>query len=409
MATENVTILFTDLVGSTALSSELSPGAADEIRRGHFAILRKAVSSSDGEELKNLGDGLMVVFPTASAGLSCAVSMQQLVEMANRSVERSLGLRVGLSTGEVTREDNDYFGDPVVEAARLCALADAGQILATELLRGLSGRRTPHPVRRMGRLDLKGLPEPVEAVEVLWDALSDEQTVWSAAVRVDDEEFRATPSRPLIFGRGGAIGVVGLDRNDMGISATAGSIEWQWGLWWVVNHSRKRRLLLDDGTGGPPWRLDCGHRFAINTEHLTVLVPGEIFTHRIDVTIPDSDLPRVETANRGSGTLPADDLRLTERDKDALVALFSGYLEAHPRRSSHPVSYGDAARLLGPPWSATTVRKQIERVKERARSRWSLLRRCSRQPRPCGSSSGERSAGPARLGSHSDSRGFRSD
>ena len=82
--TENITVLFTDLVGSTELSSGLSPAAADQLRRGHFSALRQAIASSGGTEVKNLGDGLMVVFATASAALACAVRMQQLVDRDNR-------------------------------------------------------------------------------------------------------------------------------------------------------------------------------------------------------------------------------------------------------------------------------------------------------------------------------------
>ena len=62
MTTENVAILFTDIVGSTELSQRLSAEVADEVRRGHFSILRQAITESGGIEVKNLGDGLMVVF-----------------------------------------------------------------------------------------------------------------------------------------------------------------------------------------------------------------------------------------------------------------------------------------------------------------------------------------------------------
>jgi len=186
-----------------------------------------------------------------------------------------------------------------------------------------------------------------------------------AMVLIAGDEFEVAPDQPFVFGRSDAEGVVGLDSSDMGISATAGSLEWAWGLWWLVNHSRKRRLLLDDGSGAQPQRLDCGQRFAINVRHLTVLVPGAIYTHRIDVMIPESDLARVEGTPMTSGTFTADDLRLTERDKDVLVAMFSGYLEAFPHRSARPHTYQQTADLLGPPWTSVTVRKQIERLRER--------------------------------------------
>ena len=84
MSTENVAILFTDVVGSTALARPLSPEVADEIRREHFSILRQAIAEAGGTEVKNLGDGLMVVFGSASAALACAVAMQQGVEHDNR-------------------------------------------------------------------------------------------------------------------------------------------------------------------------------------------------------------------------------------------------------------------------------------------------------------------------------------
>ena len=188
----------------------------------------------------------------------------------------------------------------------------------------------------------------------------------AAMVLVGGDEFYLAPDRPFVFGRTDGEGVVGLDANDMGISAIAGSVEWIWGLWWLVNYSRKRRLLLDDGTGGQPQRLECGQRFAINVGCLTVLVPGAIYTHRIEVVIPESELARVEGSRVTSGTLVAGDLRLNERDKDALVAMFSGYLEAFPRRTARPRTYQEAATLLGTSWTAVSVRKQIERLKERA-------------------------------------------
>ncbi len=119
--------------------------------------------------MKNLGDGLMVVFPVASAALSCAVAMQQAVHRDNTETERPLGLRVGLSAGEATREAEDYFGDPVIEAARLCARAEGGQILVSDLVRANAGRRSSHAFSSLGALELKGLPEPVETLEVGWE------------------------------------------------------------------------------------------------------------------------------------------------------------------------------------------------------------------------------------------------
>ena len=81
MTTQNVAILFTDVVSSTELSQQVSPEAGDELRRRHFSILRQALAETGGVEVKNMGDGLMAVFDSASAALACGVAMQQGVEV----------------------------------------------------------------------------------------------------------------------------------------------------------------------------------------------------------------------------------------------------------------------------------------------------------------------------------------
>lgn len=198
-ATENITVLFTDVVDSTAVASALTLEAGGELRRNHFSLLRQAIAASGGTEVKNLGDGLMVVFPIASAALSCAVGMQQGVDRDNVKAERPLGLRIGLSAGEVIREADDFFGDPVIEAARLCAQAHGGQILASDLVRAMAGRRSPHAFSPLGEIDLKGLPDPIETLEIGWEPLSNQEVTKGVV---------PSPSRLEIEP---AIGVIGRD------------------------------------------------------------------------------------------------------------------------------------------------------------------------------------------------------
>ena len=165
-----VTVLFTDLVESTALSTALGPEAADGFRRAHFQSLRDAVNAHRGSEVKNLGDGLMVTFDRPSDGAACAVEMQrQTARLGRRHQDLTVAIRVGLSVGEATREDDDWFGVPVVEAARLCAVAKPGEILATDLVRALSSSGGSVDFEDRGVLELKGLADAVAVVAVGWD------------------------------------------------------------------------------------------------------------------------------------------------------------------------------------------------------------------------------------------------
>ncbi|HVL92548.1 MAG TPA: hypothetical protein VM264_04315 [Acidimicrobiales bacterium] len=144
-------------------------------------------------------------------------------------------------------------------------------------------------------------------------------------VEVGGEAFEAGPGEPVVFGRGGEPGVVGLDPRDMGISARAGSIECAMGVWWVINRSRSRRLLLEISATPTPLRLDCGARHAITTPRVAVLVQGAIYMHRIQISVPAEVLAEllVDTPVT-TGTIGLGEVRLSDRDRAALAAVLGG-------------------------------------------------------------------------------------
>jgi class 3 adenylate cyclase/tetratricopeptide (TPR) repeat protein len=176
-ATEMVAVLMTDLVGSTAMADRVGPEVAEELRTEHFGLLRGALERAGGREVKNLGDGLMVVFDGAAQSLACAVQMQQAVEARNRRAEEQLGVRIGVSVGDTTLEDGDYFGEPVVESSRLCAHAAGGQIVVNALVRQLAGSRDGHSFQSLGGLELKGIAEPVQAFELQWEPAATQSAI----------------------------------------------------------------------------------------------------------------------------------------------------------------------------------------------------------------------------------------
>jgi tetratricopeptide (TPR) repeat protein len=165
-------VLFTDVVGSTDVRRSLGDDRADALRRRHDDAIRAAAAEHLGEVVKGTGDGLMLVFPAATQGVAGAVAIQRAVHNLNRALPAPLAVRVGISAGDVAWEGDDCYGTPVVEAARLCDAAEAGQILATEIVRLLVGSRGDHRLEPIGLRSLKGLGE-VAVHAVAWDAAAD--------------------------------------------------------------------------------------------------------------------------------------------------------------------------------------------------------------------------------------------
>lgn len=165
-----VALLFTDLVGSTELLQRLGDDTAEELRRVDFSLVRRALTAAGGDEVKTLGDGLMAVFGSPVQAFRCAVEVQRAIEQHNRKQApgQELHLRVGLHAGEPIEDEGDFHGTSVVVARRLCDVARGGQILASELLAGLVGSRGGFHFRQLGPLKLKGLTDPLPAVEIAW-------------------------------------------------------------------------------------------------------------------------------------------------------------------------------------------------------------------------------------------------
>ena len=186
-ASGTVTLLFTDLVGSTELLGELGDDEAERLRRVHFSLLRDVALSHGGQEVKSLGDGLMVAFSSSVDAAHCAIGIQQAVDRHNRRTgSERLKVRVGLNVGEPIRDEGDFFGTPVVVAKRLCDRAEGGQILASELVRLLIGGRGGFVFRPVAELELKGLAQRVSACEVAWEPAGLERVALPADLARDE-------------------------------------------------------------------------------------------------------------------------------------------------------------------------------------------------------------------------------
>jgi class 3 adenylate cyclase len=133
----NLTILFTDLMGSTALYDRVGDLAAFDLVRHHFSALLTAVAAEGGAVVKTIGDAVMATFPAPDRGIRAAMQMREEMRKINCTRgNHDLALNIGLHEGPclaVTLNDRqDYFGQTVNIASRVQGLADPTAILATQ-------------------------------------------------------------------------------------------------------------------------------------------------------------------------------------------------------------------------------------------------------------------------------------
>lgn len=131
--------------------------------------------------VKHTGDGIMAAFPGPSAAADAAVAAQRAVARTAARHQVVLTIRAGISLGEATEEDGDWFGPPVIEAARLCNAASAGEILIAD--RALLLAELDVDVTSAGSLDLKGIDRPVPVSRVDWSTGADAEVPMPPALR----------------------------------------------------------------------------------------------------------------------------------------------------------------------------------------------------------------------------------
>ncbi len=161
------TVVFTDVEGSTALTQRLGDAKARDLLREHERMVREALKAHGGSEVKTRGDGFMASFSSATKALECAIAMQRAFAGHNESAEEPILVRVGLNAGEPIAEDDDLFGTAVNLAARICAHAEAGQILAPIVVRELAAGKK-FMFADLGETELRGFEDPVRLYELRW-------------------------------------------------------------------------------------------------------------------------------------------------------------------------------------------------------------------------------------------------
>jgi class 3 adenylate cyclase/tetratricopeptide (TPR) repeat protein len=168
-STTTVTVLFTDVVGNTALRQRLGDAAAELVLRDHSKVIRDQIGPTGGREVKTIGDSFMVAFDSARKAVDCAIAIQRALADRNRgSPDEQVQVRIGINAGEATEEHGDLFGTAVNAAKYIEGKAQPDQILVPETVKALIGPVKDLAFVDRGRFRLKGFPERWRLYEVVW-------------------------------------------------------------------------------------------------------------------------------------------------------------------------------------------------------------------------------------------------
>lgn len=159
-------VMFTDIVGSTALTQRLGDEGAMHLLRVHDRIVRKALEANGGREVKHTGDGIMAAFHSAAAAMRAACAIQEgLGQHRQQTPDQPVEVRIGAAVGEPIEEGDDLFGSTVQLAARLCAHATPGQIVVSSAIADLClGKGLQFT--DLGEAAFKGFPNPIRILAI---------------------------------------------------------------------------------------------------------------------------------------------------------------------------------------------------------------------------------------------------
>lgn len=159
------TFMFTDIVRSTNLVEALGDEAWNDLLRWHNETLRALFARHHGEEIGSAGDGFFVGFDGPDEAAACAVAIQRKLAEHRKLHGFAPQVRIGIHATGAAQVGNEFRGKGVHEAARIGALAEGGEIVAS---RATIGGNSAMKVSESRTVTLKGISEPIEVVTIDW-------------------------------------------------------------------------------------------------------------------------------------------------------------------------------------------------------------------------------------------------
>lgn len=159
MAAEAHTFLFMDLVGFTALTAEQGDDSAADVALGLFARVRRLLPEHCGEEIKTIGDAMMIRCQDPRRAVDLGLRISEVLD----DEPDFPPVRIGLHSGSAVQRHGDWYGSAVNVASRLCSAAGGGEVLVSDAARQAAGAPEHVDFGRRRLHWLKNVPEPVAA------------------------------------------------------------------------------------------------------------------------------------------------------------------------------------------------------------------------------------------------------
>lgn len=183
-----ITVMFTDLKGSTAIAESQGDMATRAMLKQHFDVVFPAVEGHNGTVVKTMGDGTMSYYPSPQDAVRAGVEIQKGIDQLNldKAFVHPIYIRVGIHTGKGIVEKNDIFGDVVNVASRFESIANPSEIyISEETFNGLEDKGEIY-CRFEKTTNLKGKSEPVNVYKAFWNPTEVEKDI-EPIKQVEDE------------------------------------------------------------------------------------------------------------------------------------------------------------------------------------------------------------------------------
>jgi adenylate cyclase len=264
---EKMTVLFSDISGSTRLYEQLGDTDAKLVVAGAIETMSQCVADQGGQLRRIVGDEILCTFSSPGAAAHAAISMHTCIEMLLPKrvpqVPANFAIHVGMAHGPIIEDGEELYGDTVNVAARLCSHAKRRQILTTAETAKLITSEITVPMRVVDQISVRGRAEPVRVYEINWSAdftrmerpeVAPVPAAGLLQLRYDDQVMAVDNNRPtVVLGREGI--------SDFVVDASLASREHC-----RIEQRRNRFFVIDISTNGTYVRTSSEIHYLLHDE-----------------------------------------------------------------------------------------------------------------------------------------------